>query len=340
MNPRNRRTPPGFTLLELVVVLAILAIVTAVATRTLSQVEDQRRFESSQRGLEDLEAAILGSDEDRAPDGSRISGGFVADMGRLPRTVANGGQLTLAELWLDPGTPFHFDARPAVAANGVDAADEDPQVLVPGGWRGPYVRLPLGANNLKDGWGNDYSSPIETPTDPDIALTTGYARLRDANDAPITEPAQDIAIVRHLGANGRFDPADESYDRDEAIAFPATPFSADRIHASLKGTVEVMDEEGSAMTDMSNTEDKVTVRVFAPNPADPTKIIVYKVEVPFQSNPVIYEIPETAGVTIGPRIVRASFTDGGQETTSFKKSAVKTVILRSGVNIQDLKIDR
>src|SRR4051794_2579572 len=124
MKLRNRKGPAGFTLLELVVVLAILAVVTALATRALSTLEDQRRFEATQRGLAELDAAVLGSPNDRAPDGSQIASGFVADMGRLPRTVGS-PELTLQELWLSTGAAF--DARRATTTNGVDPTDVDPQ---------------------------------------------------------------------------------------------------------------------------------------------------------------------------------------------------------------------
>lgn len=338
MSRSNRQAAAGFTLLELVVVLSILAVVTAVATRTLSHMEDQRRFEAAQRGLDELDVAIVGSVDERAADGTRIASGFVADMGRLPRTVASGPQpeLTLAELWINPGVAF--DARAATLANGVSNDDQDLQVLVPGGWRGPYLRLPIGAANLLDGWGNGYSSPTETPSDPDIALTSGYARLRTAADAPITADGQEIGLIRHLGANGRFEPSDEAYDRDEAIAF-----LSDRVRASVKGSVEVLDDDSPAVADPSDT---VTIKVFTPDAADASKIAVYKVSVPFNANPVNYEIsaatvPAAAALTIGPRVVRAYFTESEPAgTTTFRKSAVKSIALRAGVNIQDLKIDR
>jgi len=347
LKTRNSRNLRAFTLLELVVVLAILAVVTAMATRTLSNMEDQRRFESSQQGLNQLQLAVLGSDDERAPDGTRINTGFVADMGRLPQTVIDPTltpeQLTLRELWVNPGASF--DARQATAVNGVPADDVDTQVLVPGGWRGPYIRLPLGANNLLDGWGNGYSSPTTIPSDPDLAATTGYPRLRDASDAAIATPGRSIVLVRNLGADGRLDSSDSTgYNRDQAIAF-----TDDLVHASLKGSVEVMNGDSPAAADPSGsaTTGTVTVKIFAPNPANAVQIVVYKTSVTFTSNPVNYEISPTtlaasAALTIGPRIVRAYFTPASitAPETTFTKSAVKTVVFRPGVNIQDLKIDR
>ena len=68
MNPRNRSA--AFTLLELVVVLAILSLVTVLAMRSIGGVEDQRHFEANQQGMDQLQFAVLGSPEDRGADGS------------------------------------------------------------------------------------------------------------------------------------------------------------------------------------------------------------------------------------------------------------------------------
>ncbi len=338
----SRKTPQAFTLLELVVVLAILAVVTTIATRSLSNMEDQRRFESSQRGLELLEAAITGTDDNHTADANGMSSGFVADMGRLPQTVSDPAftpqQLTLRELWVNPGASF--DARQANITNGVAAEDQDLQVLVPGGWRGPYVHLPLGANGFLDGWGNPYTSPTAISSDPDLAATTGYPRLRDATDTAIITAGEPIVTIRNLGADGRVDSSDSTgYNRDQAIAF-----TDDKIRASLKGTIEVLNGSDPASADPAGS---ITIKVFAPNPANAAQIVIYKASVPFTTNPVTYEIsaatfPPAAALTIGPRVVRAYFTPSNitSPVTTFTKSAVKTVVFRPGVNVQDLKIDR
>jgi hypothetical protein len=250
-------------------------------------------------------------------------------MGRLPRTVASSAGLSLAELWASPGAPF--DVRPALSAHGVPAAEEDPQVLVSGGWRGPYLRLPPGLDTWQDGWGNAMTSPAEpAPADPDAV---GYARLRDADDAPLTAPGQDIRIVRHLGANGRRNAADAGYDRDVELVF-----GDDLLLTSVKGQVDVRSGNAPAEPD---TADTVTVRLFGPDPADPARIRTWRATVPFAANPVLWEIPASAGLTPGPRVVRAYFADAnGSGTTVFRKSAVTRVVLRAGANPLDLVIDR
>ena len=340
---RSKQHRPAFTLLELVVVLAILAVVTTLAVRSLDGLEDQSRYEKNVRGFEELSAAVLGSPDDRAADGTRTVGGFVADMGRLPKAVADeNGNLTLAELWEKPLGVDKFDVRQAIEVNGVPKALEDPQVLVAGGWRGPYLRLPIGPPTWRDGWGNPMSSPATTsPADPNA---TGYARLRDIDDNPIVTAGQEVAIVRHLGANGRRDSTDKNYDRDEVRDFTGGVFIS-----TLTVQVEVLDGDSPAQEDSS---DRVEVRVFGPRSPTPENLSMIRVISQIKnfetipSQPPLPEIPVNpqnfsyTGLNSGSWVVRAYFTDSGTVTTSYRRSAVKNLTLRPGANFVELTIDR
>jgi prepilin-type N-terminal cleavage/methylation domain-containing protein len=119
----------AFTLVELVVVLVVVALVTHLAVRELAHVQDARREAAADRLLEDIRDSIWSVDADGEPSG------FLADMGRMPRA--------LDELWRKPA-----GARDFAVTNVV------PGVHVPGGWRGPYLRLPLARTELLDPWGN------------------------------------------------------------------------------------------------------------------------------------------------------------------------------------------
>lgn len=203
----DRNSRQGFTLLEMVVVLAILAVVTALATREVGYVQDQQRFEASQRGLETIRDAVLA--DERAADGTRVWSGFVTDVGRLP---TNG----VWELWRN-GTGW---------TNGVRRAEDDAEVWVSGGWRGPYLRLPLDATNLTDGWGNAFTSQWVT--------------------------ASNLWRVSHLGANGVA--GGSNYAQDVAHDFPA-----DATLAWVWGLVEVNTNLALA------AGDQILVRVFHPD---------------------------------------------------------------------------
>ena len=131
----------GFTLVELVVVLLVIALTTHLAVREVSRVRDAKLAAAANRQLEDIRSAALD---------------FLADTGRL--VMATNG--TLSELWERPSGVAEYGIRPATAANmvaGVDPRLVNPAVHVPTGWRGPYLRLPFGKSRLFDPWGN----PIE-----------------------------------------------------------------------------------------------------------------------------------------------------------------------------------
>lgn len=330
--------PPGrvkrgaFTLIELLVVLAILAALTAVALRSVDGLVDERRWEAARTGLENVEDAVLGSED---ADGAS---GFVADMGRLPRTTATAGgagPLELGELWQDPGAAFRFDIRPAIQAHGVPAALEDNQVLVAGGWRGPYLRLRGGATTLLDGWGNPVTSPANaSPPEP---LTTGYARLRTAADAPITTAGEEVRIIRIPGANGRADAADTGYDRDLSLTF-----GDERFRAALTGTVEVLVSDGQGKlipADPVEIGGAVYVRVFLPDPANPTQIKVLQASGDFKTNPLTITIPMSEGAVIGEHPVRAYLLPAVAIEPQ-RVSSVSRVKLQPGANLVNLTIDR
>jgi prepilin-type N-terminal cleavage/methylation domain-containing protein len=257
----------GFTLLEMVVVLAILAVVTALATREIGYVQDQQRFETSQRSLEAIRGAILGSPDDRAPDGTRTVSGFVADMGRLP--------LSLPELWVNPAPSFGaFDLRPATAANMApgQTAEADAEVFVPGGWRGPYVRLSMGATNFMDGWGN-------------------VVVFQTAASDP-------VLVVGHLGADSRT--GGVGYDRDDTNSVVvSTPH-----YTSTAAGYLTLRPSGTG-----TVSGAVTVRLFGPYSNDASRIAALSsapTNVVLGTNTV--QVPWViTGATMGPRVARVNF---------------------------------
>lgn len=255
----NAMNSQGFTLLELAVVLGILVIITHLAVREAGQWRTAQLHALSDRGLSEIKETILGGDFERDAEGARTRTGFLADMGRLPQAVTNGeGRLTLSELWTRPAASAEaFAVRPAVPSNfvfGADASDADADVLVPGGWHGPYVRLSVGKSRLLDAWGNGY----ETPDDAHFT-----ARLRTFNDEAITASGTPVAIIRHLGADGVPDDT----------AAPATPEGADTTlnllapygaegltNCSLTVTVTAYDSDGNPASGVYAG----TVRVYGP----------------------------------------------------------------------------
>lgn len=210
---RSAQSSAGLSLIELIVVLTILAALAGTALVSTEGLVDQSRYDATRDTLTHLEDAILGSAP--GPAGAPWLPGFVADMGRLPRAtdVNDPGDdededeklaELASELWVQPA------AAPAFA---IQRPDGDPEIQLPAGWRGPYLRLPLGSAELRDGWGR----PI---------------RLLDLNGQPFeidaAPPAPTLgdtpAAFGSWGADQFPDPAPPAevpgYDKDQTVPMP------------------------------------------------------------------------------------------------------------------------
>ena len=141
------------TLVELLVVLAILALMTTVAVTSSDVFMSQGRYEATTRTLTDIQEAVLGPPNARQADGTLISLGFVADVGRSPDSTSSDPTLALSELWAQPS---------GVAPFSLIQSANDTDVVVPCGWRGPYLRLGVGQTSIRDGWGNA-AEPVQRP---------------------------------------------------------------------------------------------------------------------------------------------------------------------------------
>ncbi|MEM1210695.1 MAG: prepilin-type N-terminal cleavage/methylation domain-containing protein [Planctomycetota bacterium] len=179
----------GLTLLELIVVLVILAALGTVMITQTAGLTGEARYEQTVRTLEQLEDAVVGRQPVGSEDPTAVLPGFVSDMGRLPEseavTVGGGTVFTLAELW--DSTLYEADDlffRP----RQLTGLDEGLEMF--SGWRGPYVRLPIGSGALNDGWGAGFD-------------------LEDVDGADVT--AGDVAIGAFRsdgsGLGDDFDPA-------------------------------------------------------------------------------------------------------------------------------------
>ncbi len=174
----------AFTLIELTLVLLVLALLTHVAVAEFGRVRDRKMRESANRQLESVRDAVW---SERA--GGEIAG-FLADMGRLPRIAGRGMDGTLEELWSKPVDVPLYAMRPATATNLCVAASqkaklEEPGVFVPTGWRGPYLRLPFGRDELLDPWGNAMTCEDDA----------GLERLSVSNGV--------VVAVSHYGPSGQ-----------------------------------------------------------------------------------------------------------------------------------------
>ena len=151
----------GFTLVELMVVLLIIAAVTHLATRELTKFGEAKMTAAADRQLEEIRAAALK---------------FGVDTGRPLKLAENG---TLEELWKKPDDVEEYQIK----SNGVKIA---------GGWRGPYLKLPIGKSALYDPWGNEFK----------YEAGAEFERVSVTNESDIVN---EVTLVAHFGPDSLLD---------------------------------------------------------------------------------------------------------------------------------------
>jgi prepilin-type N-terminal cleavage/methylation domain-containing protein len=72
----------GFTLIEMLVVISILAVLTTIAVQSLGPVEEKARHEATGRTLNQVRDAVVTTND------SAVAG-FIADTGRVPTSIAD-----------------------------------------------------------------------------------------------------------------------------------------------------------------------------------------------------------------------------------------------------------
>ncbi len=294
---QTRIDAPGFTLLEMVLVVAILTILATVALRSMEGVDQQARFEGTQQTMRNVNDAVLSCGQQG--DGSFLISGFVADMGRLPRAFGTEANTQLQELWANPRGLQPFAVR---------AAPSDPEVLVPCGWRGNYLQLGVGQSGLHDAWGAAM----------DLLKADGTAA---ADGDP-------VAAIRSRGADGSIDAGVATgYDTDIALTLGGNMAStAQGGIATLSGRVLQLDANSGQLRDPDPANGDVVIRYFAPDSSTglPAEQAV-TVAAPFTS------VSFTFAATAGPRVVRAY-----QGSPVTLRSVPVRLVLQPGGQARDL----
>lgn len=139
----------AMTLIELLIVLALLGGLAAIALSGMGEYSARERIETTRQRLSAIYGAIMG-------DGVN-PGRFLADMGRPPKVQETESGMALSELWKLPS-----DALSYGIANFDFAANPWPEAFaaLPGsvslgcGWNGPYATF--SGKKLYDGFGNDF----------------------------------------------------------------------------------------------------------------------------------------------------------------------------------------
>lgn len=342
----------GFTLIELVMVLIILAILATAALNVVEVKVEQTRFEGAQRTTDNVRDAIF--DEQLLADGRTVYSGFIVDMGRPPQTredPLDSSTLTASELWDRQALPLYAAVEASDAnitttddANDEDA-DEDPisedtDVKLRFGWRGPYLRLASGASDLIDGFGHRLTSST---------TSTALSHLRGDADAAITTAATFFYGARSFGRSNEQDPVPNTnadpYENDiPNIAAGQIPGSQ-HVEGTVSGTV-TYHTAGVAAGD-------IVVQIYYPNG---NKIVVQRASNEASTAGVDEIVDVTPGgatytsfrftfrdaagdemtFPVGPRILRAYYKIG--DMTNEEQSAVTPFTVTAPITTQDLAI--
>ena len=119
----------GFTMIELVMVISLMAVLTAVAVPRIDDFITNSKIQASKNEMLQIRAAISGT-PDRKAGGRYVDRGYKGDVGSFPTT--------LADLTVKPGAvpDYNYFSRT--------------------GWNGPYLQIDGTGEILKDSWGTNY----------------------------------------------------------------------------------------------------------------------------------------------------------------------------------------
>lgn len=139
--PHRDLAEQAFTLLEAVLVIAILAIVAALVTPLAVNQIAQARYNSCREELKQIKYAMVG-DANLVENGARSHFGFLGDLGVLP-SAADGLEDLVSNTAGGGFTVVYLTWPQTHAATGLVW-----------GWRGPYI------SEFTDPWGNNYNYTV------------------------------------------------------------------------------------------------------------------------------------------------------------------------------------
>jgi prepilin-type N-terminal cleavage/methylation domain-containing protein len=232
------RSTRGFTLIEVIVVIAVVSILASMAVPYAVRFIDQGRVEGTRRQLEEIHRAIVG-------DPRASSAGFVGDMGRLPASL------------------------PQLITRGTQPSASYGLLGVKHGWDGPYVRIGYSQDAyLYDGWGRAlvYSAATgriqSRGPNPLAAATADDIWYPPANVAP----AGSILVNLHVW---RTDNTSSQYILNPQ---PVGPFSGMRMDVRMYYSVNGVEQYKSYAGTPPATGPPYVFSGIAPSPATPLAV--------------------------------------------------------------------
>lgn len=184
----RRRSERGFTLLEMLLVIFLMALVASAGLMLTEGVEDQAKYDETKHRMELIRKAIVG-DPTRTVNGAPELSGFVADMGRLPLCLAE--LLTLGDEVVPATVPKTYES-PCDDTVIVSAWNLDQDTGVGIGWRGPYLQvIPESGGGLRfrDGYGNEGANAAND------ALNSGWDYSVTGTTTSLSSEGMDLTVA-------------------------------------------------------------------------------------------------------------------------------------------------
>lgn len=173
-----KRKNAGFTLLELVVVVAVMGLISSMAMDVYTDNSNQKRFEATKERLAEIKFAIIGDPMMRVGSQAITEGSFFKDMERLPTNIKE-----LVE--------YSVHNAHCVDSSNTSASTyttESTCLAVTGHkwvhWQGPYLNSQSVGGHLvfQDAWGNnggvDFGWEVTSSTNSFKVQSIGLDRIQ------------------------------------------------------------------------------------------------------------------------------------------------------------------
>jgi prepilin-type N-terminal cleavage/methylation domain-containing protein len=175
----SKRKNAGFTLLELVVVVAVMGLISSMAMDVYTDNTNQARYDLTKKRVEEIRYAIIG-DDSRSLNGQPTISGFIADTGKVPSEIR---QLILKEYCEDD--PWQVTDSDCTST-WVDQTEYN--------WKGPYLKAyssvkytrKIGGVDVsknipvyRDGWGGNINNHQVISSIPADALIQKNNQIKD-----------------------------------------------------------------------------------------------------------------------------------------------------------------